>query len=137
MLRMLTRSLLLAALVAAAAPLFAQPPQTGTISGVVQDSSGGVLPGVTVTLTSRARGFARSTITDGSGHFLFPAVPIGAYRVVATLQGFETAQSNDNLVETDKTTAVPFTMSVGSLTDTVEVLGDTPIVDITNTAANT
>ena len=137
MLRMLTRSLLLAALVAAAAPLFAQPPQTGTISGVVQDSSGGVLPGVTVTLTSQDRGFARSTITDVSGHFLFPAVPIGAYRVVATLQGFETAQSNDNLVETDKTTAVPFTMNVGSLTDTVEVLGDTPIVDVTNTAANT
>ena len=133
----LTRSLLIAGLTAFSGPSFAQPAQTGTISGVIQDSSGGVMPGATVSATSQDRGFARTTISDANGHFLFPAVPIGTYTVVATLQGFETARSTDNLVETDKTTAVPFTMKVGSLTDTVQVLGDTPIVDITNTTANT
>ncbi len=137
MLRILTRGLLIVALAAAATPAFAQPAQTGTISGVVQDATGGVLPGVTVTITSRDRGFSRTTVSDEQGHFVFPAVLIGTYTVAATLQGFETAQSTANLVETDKTTTVAFTMKVGSLTDTVQVIGDIPIVDITNTAANT
>ena len=56
---------------------------------------------------------------------------------MATLQGFETTQATDNLVETDKTTSVLFTMKVGALTDTVTVLGDTPIVDATNVTATT
>ena len=132
MFRILTRGVLVAMLVAAAAPAFAQPAQTGTISGTIEDATGGALPGVTVTLTSQDRGFSRSTVTDETGRYVFPAVPIGPYTVVATLQGFETAQSTDNLVETDKTTQVPFSMKIGALTDTVTVIGDTPIVDSTN-----
>jgi hypothetical protein len=77
MLSILARSFLIAAMVAVTAPLSAQPPQTGTISGVVQDSSAGVMPGVTVTITSQDRGFTRSTVSDANGHFVFPAVPIG------------------------------------------------------------
>jgi len=116
---------------------FAQGLQTGTVSGTVQDPSGGVMPGVTVTITSETRGFSRTAVTDQNGHYVFPAVPIGAYVVVATLDGFDTAQSTCNLVETDKTTAVPFVMKVGALTSTVQVIGDKPIVDMTNTTANT
>jgi hypothetical protein len=137
MLRMLTRTLLVALLAGLASPAFAQPAQTGTISGDIKDATGGVLPGVTVTITSQDRGFSRSTVTDENGHYTFPAVPIGMYRVVATLQGFETAQAGDNLVETEKTTAISFAMKLGALTDTVEVMGETPIVTPSNTAANT
>src|SRR5262245_58498089 len=137
MLRFLIRTCVVGAFAAIAAPLYAQPAQTGTISGTIQDSSGGVIPGVTVTITSQDRGFTRSTVTDASGRFVFPAVPIGSYTAAAALQGFESGQSRDNLVETDKTTVVPFTLKVGALSDTVRVVGDTPIVDITNTAANT
>jgi hypothetical protein len=115
----------------------AQPAQTGTVSGVVEDATGGVLPGVTVTITSQDRGFSRSTVTDEDGKYLFPAVPIGPYTVSASLQGFETAQAANNLVETEKTTNVPFTMKIGALSDTVQVVGDIPIVDSTNTAART
>jgi len=115
----------------------AQGVQTGTVSGSTQDASGGVMPGVTVTITSQDRGFSRSAVTDQNGRFLFPSVPIGIYLVAATLQGFDTAQSTGNVVETDKTTAVPFVMKIGALTATVQVTGDTPIVDITNTTANT
>lgn len=137
MFRILTRSLLVAALVAVAAPAFSQPAQTGTISGGVVDATGGALPGVTVTITSQDRGFSRSTVTDENGRYTFPAVPIGPYRITATLQGFETAQASDNLVETDRNTAVSFNMKLGALTDTVEVTGQTPIVDATNTTATT
>lgn len=137
MFRTLTRCLLVCALAAASAPAWAQPAQTGTISGEITDATGGAMPGVTVTITSQDRGFSRSTVSDNSGRYVFPAVPIGPYRIVATLQGFETAQATDNLVETDKTTSVSFAMKIGALTDTVEVMGQTPIVDATNTAANT
>src|SRR5262245_29151153 len=137
MMRSLTCSVLALLLLAAAVPAFAQPAQTGTISGTVTDATGGALPGATVTITSEDRGFSRSTVTEATGRYVFPAVPIGPYRIVATLQGFETASAAGNLVETDKTTAVSFTMKIGTLTDTVQVLGETPIVDATNTAANT
>ena len=83
-----------------AALLGAQGVQTGTISGSILDASGAVMPGVTVTITSQDRGFSRSTVSDENGRYVFPAVPIGNYTVVATLQGFDTAQSADNLVET-------------------------------------
>ena len=77
MLRFLTRTLLALALVTASVPAFAQPAQTGTISGEVKDSTGAMLPGVTVTLTSQDRGFARETVSDENGRYVFPAVPIG------------------------------------------------------------
>ena len=88
-----------------------------------------MLPGVTVTITSQDRGFSRETVSDGNGRYVFPAVPIGLYTVSATLQGFQTATVTDNLVEVEKTTSVPFDMSIGALTDTVQVIGETPIVD--------
>ncbi len=137
MLRLLTRSLLVVALAAVALPAFAQPAQTGTISGEVKDATGAVLPGVTVTITSQDRGFARDTVSDGTGRYVFPAVPIGLYRITASLQGFQTASSTDNLVEVEKTTSVPLTMTVGALTDTVQVVGETPIVDRTTVTATT
>jgi outer membrane receptor protein involved in Fe transport len=137
MARLLTRSLLVAALVAIAAPTFAQPAQTGTVNGEVKDSTGGALPGVTVTLQSQDRGFTRSTVTDEYGRYVFPAVPIGPYTITATLQGFETGTAADNLVEVEKTTSVAFTLRVGGLTDTVQVIGETPIVDPTTVTATT
>ena len=137
MFRILSRGVLVAMLVALAAPAFAQPAQTGTISGEILDATGGALPGVTVTITSQDRGFSRSTVTDVSGRYVFPAVPIGAYTVVATMQGFETAQATDNLVESERTTVVPFAMKIGALTDTVTIIGSTPLVDSTNVTATT
>jgi outer membrane receptor protein involved in Fe transport len=115
----------------------AQPAQVGTLSGVVSDSTGGVLPGVTVTITSQERGFNRTTVTDSEGRYLFPATPIGNYTVVAQLAGFDAAGKSDNLVETEKTTSVGLTMSLGTLTEAVKVTGETPIVDMTNVSGNT
>lgn len=115
---------------------WAQPAQVGTIAGTVTDESGGVLPGVTVTITDTQRGVTRSGVTDTNGRYLFGAVPIGVYAVQAQLQGFETVQRTDNLVETEKTTAVDFALKVGALTDTVQVVGEVPIVDMTNVANN-
>jgi hypothetical protein len=137
MIRILTGCLLAAAMVAGGASAKAQPLQTGTISGVVQDATGGALPGVTITLTSQDRGFSRSTVSDENGRYVFPAVPIGMYTLLAALQGFETAQVTDNLVEQERTTNIPLTMRIGALTDTVTVLGTTPLVDSTTVTQTT
>ncbi|MEY4635509.1 MAG: hypothetical protein RJA55_1307 [Acidobacteriota bacterium] len=137
MLSLSIRCVLAAVILLASANVHAQPAQTGTISGAVLDATGGVLPGVTMTATSQDRGFVRTVVTDANGRYVFPAVPIGQYTVVATLQGFEAAEAAGNLVETDKTTSIPFTMKIGSLTDTVVVSGIVPIVDTTTAAAST
>ena len=128
---------MVASMLLSGASAYAQPAQTGTVSGTVMDSSDAVIPGVTVIITSQDRGFSRETVTDGNGRYVFPAMPIGPYTISASLQGFETARATDNLVETDKTTDVPFTLRVGALTDVVQVIGDTPIVDATTATANT
>ena len=128
----------LAVLTALSAPdAFAQPAQTGTIAGVIQDASGGVLPGVTVTATSQERGTVRSVVSDENGRYVFAALAIGNYTVEANLSGFAPVRLTDNLVETEKTTSVPVTLKVGGLTDSVTVTGETPIVDLTNVTANT
>ena len=137
MLRTSTCGLLIVALMAFAAPAYPQPAQTGTISGQIQDATGAALPGVTVTLTSQDRGFSRSTVSDAHGRYVFPAVPIGLYTLNASLQGFETAQATDNLVETERTTNVPFALKIGALTDTIQVVGETPIVDRTTVTQTT
>ncbi|MCC6992396.1 MAG: TonB-dependent receptor, partial [Acidobacteria bacterium] len=115
---------------------FAQPAQTGTIAGVVEDASGGVLPGVTVTITSQERGTSRSTVTDENGRYTFPALANGSYTVEANLSGFAPVRLTDNLVETEKTTNVSVQLKVGGLTDSVTVTGETPIVDLTTVTAN-
>jgi outer membrane receptor protein involved in Fe transport len=131
------RCLLIAALVAASGSAFAQPAQTGTIQGEVKDATGGVMPGVTMTLISEERGFSRTTVTDENGRYVFPAVPIGNYSVEAVLQGFKTERSTNNLVETERTTAVSFLLEIGALTEAVQVIGDTPIVDPTTVTQST
>src|SRR5215213_4158812 len=121
----------------AAATASAQSAQTGTISGVIHGSSGAIFPGVSVTLTSVAQGTVRSTVTDQDGRYVFPGVPVGQYKVAAALQGFQTAEAKENLVETSKTTNVSFTLAVGTLSDVVQVVGETPIVDPTTVAQTT
>src|SRR5687767_1135364 len=76
---------------------FAQAP-TAQISGRVTDTSGAVLPGVTVTATQTGTGLVRTVVSNETGNFVIPNLPIGPYRLEATLQGFRTfVQSNITL----------------------------------------
>ena len=61
---------------------------TGQISGIIKDGSGGVLPGVTVTITNAATGIARNVVTDERGAYVVTNLPVGTYTVSAELQGF-------------------------------------------------
>ena len=107
---------------------FAQASGTGTVIGRVLDSSGGVLPGVAVSLKSaEALGqFAGATGADGT--YRVSNLPPATYEVRAELSGFQTA-INRVTVRIASTITIDFTLALGSLTDTVVVSGEAPIVD--------
>src|SRR5438105_10603751 len=65
---------------------------TGQISGTIRDTSGGVLPGVTVTITNVNTGIARSEVTATNGFYVVPNLAVGTYSVAAELQGFRKAE---------------------------------------------
>src|SRR5437763_15361438 len=78
------------------APAFAQSTAAnGTIEGTVSDSSGGVLPGVSVTVVNVDTGAERSVVTNEKGLFRAPLLPLGTYRVRAELQGFKKFEQTD------------------------------------------
>jgi Carboxypeptidase regulatory-like domain/TonB-dependent Receptor Plug Domain len=131
------RGLLAVLFLSASTLVSAQPAQTGTLSGFVRDTTGGVLPGVSVTATSDERGFSRSAVTDASGKYLFPSLPAGNYSITVSLSGFEPVRISGNAVVSERTTSVSATLKPGGLTEVVEVAGETPIVDMTNTSVST
>ena len=64
---------------------------TAEITGTVKDSSGGVLPGASVSATQTDTGFRREVVTDADGVFSFPGIPVGPYKLEVALQGFRTS----------------------------------------------
>ena len=107
--------------------------QDGQIAGTVRDSSGAVIPGVTVEATSPALiEKARSAITDTNGQYRLTNLPVGIYKVTFTLSGF-TKQERDEVELTSGFTApVNATMSVGQVSETVLVAATSPVVDVQN-----
>jgi hypothetical protein len=104
----------------AAAPAIGQT-VTGEIRGTVRDSSGGVLPGVTVTATHTQTGLKRSETTGATGSYVLPSLPIGGYVLTAELQGFRKAEKTGFELRPDGRVTADFTMSIGALTETVTV----------------
>lgn len=107
---------------------------TGTIEGRVSDEQGGVLPGVTVTLTGRQGN--QTTVTDDRGEYRFVGLNPGSYEVRAELSGFVAAARTALDVSVGRTLAVPLTMRVGGLAESVEVTANASTVDTTTTATD-
>ena len=124
-------ALLVVMLLASAA--YAQE-QTGSIVGVVKDAQGGVLPGVTVEARSPSVVGVNTAVTDEQGNFRFPALPPGVYEVSATLQGFNTAKSQAALT-LGQTINLALTLGVGGVAETVQVTGESPLIDVKQNAS--
>src|SRR5438105_5019576 len=75
---------------------------TGDIVGRVSDSSGGVLPGVSVTATSVATNLSRTTVTSDTGDYAFTLLPIGVYEIKTELTGFKTQTARVTLATGDR-----------------------------------
>jgi hypothetical protein len=126
--------LLAAGITTPAAPALAQS-LTGSITGVVKDEQGAVLPGVTVTLTGRQG--TMTQVTDAQGVYRFPALEVGTYVVNAELSGFAKAKSADIQISPGKELAADLVLKVGTFTDTVTVTGESPMVDVKSSATET
>ncbi len=95
----------------------------GSIGGTVTDPSGGILPGVTVTIVSLDRQTTDSVVTNESGMFSKERLLPGAYKVTAELGGFKSAVLPRVEVGVDSRTPVEFTLEVGQISDEVTVTG--------------
>jgi hypothetical protein len=126
--RILLPSVALALALPAAA--FAQ----GTFAGIVRDASGGVLPGVTVEASSPAliEG-ARSVVTDGTGQYRVIDLRPGLYTLSFSLPGFSTVRRESLELTGSRVVNVDAQMTVGAVTETLVVTGDTPTVDVQST----
>ena len=108
-------------------PVLAQT-VTGDITGDVTDSSGAVLPHVTVTAVNAGTNFSRSATTSGTGNYRIPDLPIGQYKVTATAQGFKAVAQNAE-VRAGAIVPANFKLSVGQRNEVVEVEGSAPMVE--------
>ena len=121
-----------------AAVVSAQDATTGAIVGLVRDSSGGALPGVTVEVTSPALiERSRSVVTDDQGRYRVTALRPGTYAVTFTLQGFSSFKREGITVQTSAASTVNADLAVGAVSETITVSGEAPLVDVTNTAQQT
>ncbi|HXH25349.1 MAG TPA: carboxypeptidase-like regulatory domain-containing protein [Vicinamibacterales bacterium] len=106
----------------------------GTLTGTVRDTSGGVLPGVTVEATSPALiEKVRTAVTDGAGVYRIVDLDPGVYTLTFTLEGFSQVKRENIELSGSATLTIPIEMRVGTLQETIVVAGESPIVDVQST----
>jgi len=106
---------------------------TGTIQGRVTDTSGAILPGVTVTASSPSMIGTQSQVSNDNGAYRFPAVPPGSYQLTFELAGFSTVKRGNVEVSLGFTANVNAELAVATLQETVTVTGASPVIDTTAT----
>jgi hypothetical protein len=112
----------------------AQDAASGSLVGVVRDSGGAVLPGVTVEAASPALiEKVRTVVTDGQGRYRIIDLRPGVYSVAFTLTGFSTLRREAVELTTGFAATVNATMEVGRIEETITVSGAAPVVDVSNT----
>jgi len=112
-------------------PAIAQETTTGSLGGQVLDPQGLPLPGVTVTITSTSA--PRSVVTDQQGRFFVAFLTPGIYGVRAELSGFSPVEQPRVEVRLGQRAELNLSLTVGGLAETVQVTGNTGVVDVTNT----
>ena len=122
------RFLIVIALLLTPAAASAQRATTGTVTGKVADSSGAVLPGVTVSLQSPEALGVFTAVSDANGFYRVANLPPAMYDVRAELSGFQSVIRSAT-VRLNGVVDVDFTLNVGSVSETVIVTGEAPIVD--------
>ena len=121
---------LVLAMVLAAGPVAAQQ-TSGNITGRVLDAQGSVVPGATVTAVQQESGFTRVDVSDTEGVYRLSALPVGHYNVTVELQGFTTVKREGIVVAVGQTLSVDVTLTVGALSETVTVTGESPLIEVT------
>ncbi|GAB4230865.1 MAG: hypothetical protein Kow00109_02790 [Acidobacteriota bacterium] len=102
----------------------------GTISGLVKDPTGAVLPGVEITLVHVERGTRRTTVTNDEGRYYATSLPVGTYEIIAELPGFKRYERKDVRVDAGSQVRVDITMEVGEITESITVTGGAPLIQL-------
>ena len=131
MFRTLLRGVVLGFIILSISPALAraQAVSTAQITGTVRDTSGGTLPGVTVTATQTATGFKRETTTDGNGLYVLTNLPVGPYQLDATLQGFRSFRQTGLVLQVSANPTVNVTLELGQIQETVSVQASASLVE--------
>src|SRR5215813_12576942 len=102
---------------------------TAQISGAVQDQSGAVLPGVEVTATQTQTGISRMSVTNETGHYVLPNLPLGPYKLEAALPGFRTFVQTGIVLNVNANPTINISLQVGQVSEQVEVQANTSLVE--------
>ena len=106
---------------------------TAQINGTVADATGAVLPGVEVTATQTATGAVRNAVTNETGGYTMPNLPIGPYRLEASLPGFRTFSQTGIVLNVGTNPTINISLEIGQVSETVEVQADAALVETRNT----
>jgi len=124
--------LALALILAVPAASFAQE---ATVTGTITDSTGGVLPGVTVTATNSDSGNTFVTVTDSAGVFRLP-LRIGTYQFTAELAGFATVTRSGIDMQINQRAVLNLQLAPSTVQETVQVTGEAPLLDLTSSTVS-
>jgi len=106
---------------------------TATLQGLLTDSQGAVMPGVTVTIRNVATGIERTTVSDNAGQYVAASLPPGHYAVVAHLEGFKD-QNGETDLGPAQTIVLNLKLGLASLSENVTVTGSSPLIDTATTS---
>src|SRR5712692_6189434 len=109
---------------------------TASLEGAVVDSSGGVVPGARVTVLNKNTGFTKTETTGGDGTFLFPALPVGAYRLTVEKTGFSTYVQEGITLTVNQAASQTVTLQVGSTTQEITVTENAAMVNTQTATVN-
>jgi hypothetical protein len=103
---------------------------TAELSGRVTDTSGAVLPGVTVTMTQTDTQATRTATTDADGTYVLSNLPTGPYRLEVALQGFRSYVQNGIVLQVGATPTINVSLELGNVAETITVEGAAPLIDV-------
>ena len=113
----------------------AQVLPVGTVDGTIHDSSGGAVPGLTVTLTHVETNQVRTATTNENGYYFFPLTNPGRYQVMAEKVGFKRS-TQEILVETGKRSTADFALELGQVTESVQVTGQAALLETSSASVS-
>jgi hypothetical protein len=102
------------------------------MSGIVTDASGAAVSGAKITVTAPATGSSRDALTDTSGHYVIPLLPVATYVVRVDLSGFRSEETKDVILQTNEQRELDFTLSPASVQQSVEVTAAPVAVETAN-----
>src|SRR5712692_3145667 len=109
----------------------------GTVTGLITDATGAAVPGATITMKNTATNVESATTTDASGNYTLPNLTVGLYQMTVAAPGFRTHVRSAVQLQVNQVARLDLTMEVGEVTQTVNVVGEVPLISTESTDVGT